>query len=204
MRRAIALTVLLVGSCGSLTAGEIEITPMFGYRWGGDFEADNSPLFTEDVEVDDSEAYGLTLGIRPNRRLIIELSANRQESRFIESDTLFGGSTELFDVDTTYYHVGIGGNWEFSDGEYETFLTGSLGLASIDPDAAGADTATEFSTSLGGGFKLWANHHFGFRFELRGFWANTGNDDGCALCVWDAFDDDLFQTEARIGLIGRF
>ena len=42
MWRAIALTALLVGFCGSLTAGEIEITPMFGYRWGGDFEADNT------------------------------------------------------------------------------------------------------------------------------------------------------------------
>lgn len=204
MQRAVTLAALLACSCGTLAAADIEITPMYGYRWGGEIAAANSPLFTEDVEIDDSAAYALSLGIRSESGLIIEISANRQESRFIESDTLFGGSNVLFDVDTTYYHVGVGRNWTLRDEDYELFLTGSLGVAAIDPDTPGARSATEFSVSLGGGLKVWANHHLGFRFELRGFWADTGNSDACALCVWDKFDNDLFQGEARIGVIARF
>ena len=52
--------------------------------------------------------------------------------------------------------------------------------------------------------KVWAVRNFGFRFELRSFWANTGDDDSCWGCFWDKFDNDLFQTEARVGLIVRF
>ena len=75
MRRTIALTALLVCCCGTSAAGDIEITAMYGYRWGGEIDADQSPLFTEDVEIDDGAAYGLALGFRPLGALIIELSA---------------------------------------------------------------------------------------------------------------------------------
>jgi len=204
MRIAITITALMVCFSGTLEAAEFEITPTFGYRWGGDFEADNSPLFTEDVDVEDHSAYGLTLGIRPKGGLIVELSANVQESQFVMSGTLFGGSTALFDVDTTYYHVGVGYSKALGDGDYEIFGTGSLGVANINPDAPGASSASEFSTSLGGGLKVWANKHLGFRFELRGFWANTGDADNCDVCFWDEFDEDLFQGEARVGIIARF
>ena len=116
MRRTIALTALLVCCCGTSAAGDIEITAMYGYRWGGEIDADQSPLFTEDVEIDDGAAYGLALGFRPLGALIIELSANVQQSRFTDSDSLFGDSTELFDVDTAFYQVGVGGCWTLADG----------------------------------------------------------------------------------------
>lgn len=205
MRNVTILALLLVGSSAALTAAEFEITPFVGYRWGGGVDSDNSPLFTEDVEIDNDSAYGLILGLRPTRGLIVELSADRQESRFvIDSNTLFGGSSTLFDVDTTYYQVGLGYNWAPGDGHVETFITGALGVASLNPDSPGAQTATEFSTSLGAGVKVWANPHVGFRFELRGYWADTADADSCDVCVWDEFDDDLYQTEARIGLVVRF
>ena len=53
--------------------------------------------------------------------------------------------------------------------------------------------------------KIWANRHFGFRFELRGYWANTDEDENdCAVCPGDDLDDDLFQGQARVGLIVSF
>ncbi len=203
MGKAIILATLVACSLGTTLAVDIEITPMIGYRWGGEIKAHNSALFSNDVDIKEAATQGFALGIRPEGGFIIELSVDRQKSAFLEKDLLFGEENELFDVETTYYHVGVGYNWK--RGDFEPFLTGSLGVASIDPDAPGASSADEFSASFGGGVKIWVHRHFGFRLELRGYWANTDQDgNDCGICPGDDLDDDLFQGQARFGLIVSF
>ena len=200
---AITPAILIACSLGTTLAADIEITPMVGYRWGGEIKAHNTALLSDDADIDDAATLGLALGIRPKGGFIVELSVDRQESALIEDDLLFGQGNELFDFDTTYYQVGMGYNWRH--GDFEPFLLGSLGVAHLSPDVPGANSEDEFSISFGGGVKIWANRHFGFRFEGRGYWANTDEDENdCAICPGDDLDDDLFQGQARVGLIVSF
>lgn len=99
----------------------------------------------------------------------------------------------------TYYHVGAG--WVWKQDDWEVFVTGSIGVAELDPDSLMLTSENEFSTSVGGGIKVWAHRNIGFRFELRGYWANfeTGDTDW-----WDEFGDAFVQGEARVGVVVRF
>jgi len=194
----LAVTFALFAA-GSASAAEFELTPSIGYRWGGGIDAGESPLFTTDVNIADDASYAFSFGIRPQSGLIIELFADRQKTAFVENNELFGEDKVLFDVDVTYYQVGVG--WGWTRGDYEPFIVGALGMVQLDPDTPLATSEEDFSLSVGGGVKIWANHHVGFRFELRGFWGNINQDNDWPSGNWDK---DLYQGEAKVGLVIRF
>ena len=96
---AITPAILIACSLGTTLATDIEITPMVGYRWGGEIKAHNTALLSDDADIDDAATLGLALGIRPKGGFIVELSVDRQENALIEDDLLFGQGNELFDFD---------------------------------------------------------------------------------------------------------
>lgn len=188
----------------------IELTPTIGYRWGGEILAEDNDLFAVDVEVEDSQAFGLILDIPVTRSLQIELLVDRQSTDFGQ-DRLFSPDDFELGVDLTYYHVGV--LWQWHTRDLVPFVVGSVGLAQIEPDLAGVEDEERFSASIGGGFKVPITDHFGFRFELRGFWTDTDKGD-ChwyeddEYC-WDDWhnwngDDDLVQGEVKVGFVFRF
>ena len=199
LRRSVLFLVLLL-ALGSSHAADLEITPFVGYRFGGEIDSDSNPVvFMSNADVDASGTYGLALGIRPKAGLLIELSADRQQTELLESGPFLGGDTPLFDADVTYYHVGAG--WIWAGDDWEGFITGSIGVAELDPDSAVLSSEDDFSVSVGGGIKVWAHRHVGFRFELRGYWANfeTGDADW-----WDEIGDGFYQGQVRVGVVVRF
>ena len=185
----------------------VEITPIVGYRWGGELSASNNDLLDENAEIDSSASYGLLVDIPLSRHAQIELMASRQDSNFSRG-VLFPEDGRFADVDVTYYHVGFLYQWTPS--HLRPFVVGSLGFTDIAPE--GASSENRFSTSIGGGLKVDLSRHVGFRLEARGFWTDTGSwrwdscDDGGYCGCGDGWDCNvgLVQTELRVGLMLSF
>ncbi|HEX6898459.1 MAG TPA: outer membrane beta-barrel protein [Thermoanaerobaculia bacterium] len=207
MRRAFFFLLFLLPAAafaqppGYLDTGRFELTPFVGYRLEGDFEA--SDFADVDVEVDEGAAFGLIFDIPLDPNWQIELLANRQETAFVSDEGLFNPAAELGDVTLTHLHVGILFQWGL--GQVSPFITGSLGLAHIEPEFDDLDADDRFATSFGGGVKLFLADNVGLRLEGRWYWTDLGDD----------FDDDdfhhhddegagLFQVEGSVGLVIAF
>ena len=184
-----------------LGAANIEITPFAAYRFGGEIEADDNALFSMDVDVDESDAFGVLLGIPVNPGLQIELLYSEQQTELVANDNLFAPQVGLTDVDVTYFHVGVTWQWHFD--RVQPFVAGGLGIGRVDPGVPGTDD-DRFSMNFGGGVKIMTSPHVGVRFEGRTYWTNTSDDD-----YWDDWDDyngwnDLVQGEVKVGLVLAF
>jgi len=82
----------------------------------------------------------------------------------------------------------------------------SIGATNINPDLQGLDSETAFSTSFGGGVKVFFGKHVGMRFEGRGYYTildTNSNDGGCDYYCYD-YGEDMWQSEFSAGLIMRF
>jgi len=210
MRRTLlAAALLLAAHSGAARAQQnlyrFELTPTASYNWGGSLDASDSELFAADLEVEDDAAFGVTFDIPLSSNIQLELLASRQSSRLTVGDGLFAGSAELADIDVTYYHAGI--LWQWGDRRVSPFFTMSAGIATLDPDFAGASPEERFSVSLGGGVKVFVAEHIGFRFEGRGFFTDLGgSDDWNDYYDCHGYDDDcngneFAQGQASAGLI---
>ncbi len=183
-------------------AQQVEVTPFIAYRTGGEFEADTiNP--NEDVQIDESEAYGIAVNIPLTPWSQLELMADFQNSNFQGGDNIFVPDQNLGDVDVAYYHVGF--VFQGADPKVQPFGVLSLGATNLNPDLPGLDSETKFSTSFGGGVKIFFSRNVGMRFEGRGFYTLLDSDedfDDCDFCY--NYTNELWQGEVRAGLIMRF
>jgi len=79
--RRFSFVLILVLTAIPAFAQQVEVTPFFGYRMGGEFQADAINPYG-DVEIDDSESYGLMVNIPLTPWSQIELLADFQNSNF--------------------------------------------------------------------------------------------------------------------------
>lgn len=176
----------------------VEFTPFAAFRGGGTIARGTNDVFGDDVVVDESLAFGATLGVPLTRNLELEILAEHQPSDLTLEDDLFGGGDDIGDIGVSYFHAGL--NYEFdASHNVRPFIGGSIGVGVLDLDVPGTDTEARLSGSLGGGVKYFVNRNFGFRFEGRGFWTNTDNPD----YFFDE-DEDFIQGEGRFGIIIAF
>jgi opacity protein-like surface antigen len=203
MRKILWTSLCLVALATPSFASGIELTPHIGYRWNGTIDADLSDVLRSDVDVEDSESFGVTLGIPLSSGFQLELLASRQESQLEVDGGLFEDPRTLGDITVDYYHAGL--LWQWGAGQAVPFFTISGGVTRLDPEWLGADSETRPSLSLGGGVKIFVTDNLGFRFEGRGFFTDLEeDDDDDRCCRYDDEEDDLTQGEVRTGLIVRF
>src|SRR5262245_37572612 len=80
-----------------------DVTPMVGYRAGGEFDAVDPESTTDDsVDLDDGTSFGIDLGLYRDSRSFFELLYSRQESGIDSTDAAVGS----VDVVTEYLHLG--------------------------------------------------------------------------------------------------
>jgi opacity protein-like surface antigen len=193
---------VMVGLSQAGYAANIEITPFYGYRFGGELkDADTG----EEFDIDDSSCWGGMLDIRLSEITQLEFYFSRQETEIKSDDGLFDGQT-LFDLDVDYYH--IGGTYTFLPGRWQPFVAGTLGATHIDPDASGTDSLTRFSLGLGGGVRFFPTEHLGLYLAGRGLLTFIESDtlirseSGRATVQVDS--DGLWQVELQAGLVFAF
>lgn len=187
-------------------AAGLEVTPVFGYTFGGGFE---NSVTGEDLNFAEAQSYGLILDL-PDRATeggSYELLYLRQPTRLKGDSSLFSPASR-FDVDIDYLH--IGGTYDLAGERVNPYVAAGIGLTRMTPERG--DAETRFSFSIGGGVKIPLTQHIGLRFEGRGFGTlfngrgsifctNSGDSSSCELQV----DGDLlWQFTTFGGIVLRF
>ena len=216
MRRYTLLLILILVVPSSLHAqyrnyrrdsprdSAVERPPFAGYRYGGTIFADQSDLFTRDVDLASSADFGAALGVPlGDTGMKIELMVSHQETELESGGGLFNPADPVADIDVTYYHAGL--LFPFARSRNATpFVIISAGIANLDPKVLGVTSENRFSASAGVGVKVPFNRNLGLRVEARGYYTSTGNqDDRCSRCYYD-YNHDLYQGETNIGLVISF
>ena len=149
---------LLVFAIAGHAQGTFEISPFYGYRWGGDFETAGG----EKLGLQAGKAYGLSFDYTASPDLKFELLWSRQESSVDLHDV--GGFNTL---GVTVDEFQIGGVLETTYGRLHPYITGLLGATLYGPDDS--DSEVRFSISLGGGVKFFLFKNLALRADIRGY-----------------------------------
>jgi hypothetical protein len=204
-RLASTLTVLvcLLGHAEPLAAQDFELTPMAGYRFGGDFF---ELLTRQPLDIDGAPAVGVVIDVPTSNGFQVEALFTHQHAQALVPTVPSGRPVSWhFDVD----HWQAGGLQEFDTGRMRPFLTGTLGLTSY---RAQENDELRFTVGAGGGIKLFPSRHVGVRLEGRAFMTvvdadvalfacSTLANQGCIVGFTANF---VWQTEFTAGLIIRF
>jgi outer membrane protein with beta-barrel domain len=204
--RALVATLALAAAPAFAQPTHVQISPFLGYRWGGHIEGNDNALFDRDVDVDDSEVYGVRLELELSPHFAIELLGSHQPTRFVNGDDeLFGDDQAIADVDIDTLQVGA--VFQGGPGQVKPYGVVSLGMTRLDPKIRGTSSDERFSGSFGGGVKVFVNRSFGFRVEGRGYLTDTADnfdDDFDHHCSDSCGPNDLFQAEVTAGIILAF
>ena len=205
MLTMIAVSLLAgLGGVAESHAGAWELTPFYGYRFGGDFNKIPNSEVT-DIDIKSSDVYGLTLGYAFNDNFELEGIWSRQDSDVTLSFQSRPSETSGITVD--YYHVGglllSGDNLDTK----RAFFSFSAGAVTFNPDLASSETY--FSWSIGGGGKFYFNDVIGIRLQGRFFptYINSSRSGSwCSIygCYSTYSSNWITQTEFTVGLIFRF
>ncbi len=184
----------------------VEITPLLGYRGGGEFiDTDTGQKHT----INSSEIYGLIIGFPYQRGEQIEIYYSHQSSDLnsvnIDIPAVTTGNTDI-PLSIDYLHIG-GTTPIYDEENLKTFLSGGLGFTYLSPDLRGLQSDLRASFSIGIGLKWPVTKNMALRLETRGL-ATLFNSNaalfcngGCSLTVNGSL---FFQAEVFAGLAVRF
>ena len=200
------LTIFLISILFfSSNAFAVEITPLFGYRNGGEFvDTDTDKKHT----IDGSDMYGLIVGWPLDKSHDMEIYYSHQSSKLKSVNVTIPTITSTTDIPLTVDYMHIGGTAPITDtGHVLTFVTGGLGFTYLSPDISGLQSDLRASFSIGLGLKYLFTENIALRLETRGlatlFNSNSALfcNGGCSLSV----NGSLFwQAEVFAGIGFKF
>ena len=197
---SLAILIVLSGHASVAHAQGIELSPFYGYRFGGDF----FELVTgRPVDLDGAPAVGVVLNVPLYDGLQIEGFFTHQKGK-VWMPTVQPASPVLWPISVDHWLAG--GLQEFGRaGRIRPFATGMLGLSRY---AAGGDSEVRFSLAAGGGVKVFPSPRVGLRFDGRAF-ATVIDAHGTALactvgvCLIALHTNLVWQAEFTAGLVVR-
>ena len=177
-------------------AQTVEISPVGGYRFGGDFF---ELVTNQHVDLDGAPAAGIVVNVPLHEGLQVEALFTHQEAHVrVPSSSLGPESQWRIAVD----HWQAGGLQEFGTPRARPFLTGLLGLTRY---GAEGDNEIRFTIGAGGGVKLFPIRHVAARLDSRVF-ATFADAEGraiaCApgICLFAISAHVVWQAEFTAGL----
>jgi hypothetical protein len=178
---ALFLLLLPGAAHAQIREGTFEISPFYGYLWGGEFAHGTNSLFNQTVDLDDHDTFGVRMGYNATQVFQFELQWSRTDTHFISHDSgeLFGpGGVRLGDIKVDYW-MGYS-TFNFGHHRVVPYFTIGAGVAHLDPSGTPlpASSDTRFTASMGGGLKVFVTPHFGFRFDGRGYSTYLNDDCG--------------------------
>lgn len=202
--------LILLSAIASAAAAEtsIEITPLIGYRFGGDFDVnstDNNGFST--IKLSENSSYGLLIAWPYKEKQQGELLISHYNTNFTGSSLNHSNST-LTDngLGVTYYH--LGGNVPISDGTLPLWLTGGIGFTHLSPDDNELTDETRFSMNIGLNTELALSKRVSLRFggRIYGTFFNSGSAVFCGTeaCKVYISSDVWIQSEVNAGLTFKF
>jgi hypothetical protein len=179
-----------------------EITPLIGYRFGGDFDTSKDEAHNR-IELNEETSYGLLTAWSFDRNRQGEFLVSHYNTNFSSSDDFSASNTEL---GITYAH--IGGNVPVTEGPVPLYVTGGLGLTHLAPKGDGLSDETRFSVNVGLASKIQLSEHVSLRLDGRvyGTFFNSDSAIFCdaATCAIYISSDIWVQSEVSVGISYRF
>ncbi len=157
--RYIAIGGWLFASLFGLQAQVFEVSPFYGYRFGGSMHTSSG----SDTDLEPAGAYGLALDFAPQATEIkLELFWSRQNS---EVD--LHGSGGFNHVDVLVDEFQFGGIYEAGQGRLRETVSALVGATVFSPEHG--DTDARFSFNFGVGVKYFLLKNLALRADLRGY-----------------------------------
>ena len=176
----------------------IELSPFYGYRFGGSIDSSTG----DDLDFDAGQAYGLALDFGPrDSDMKFELLWSHQESGID-----FEGLGGLDSLDVTVDEFMFGGIYEMGQGKFREYFTGMVGASLF--DVPGSDPEAYFCIGIGGGVKYYVHKNLALRLDLRGY-CNIVESEGAFISsggytVAYFSADTLWQGEVSVGVTLSF
>ena len=155
----IGIFAWLFASLLSSQAQVFELSPFFGYRFGGSVKTSDG----EDTCLDPGRAYGVALDFAPQASdLKLELFWSRQDTGFDS-----GGFEGFNHIHLSIDEFQFGGVYEAGQGRLRETVTALVGATLFSSDAG--DREARFSFGIGVGVKYYLLKHLALRADLRGY-----------------------------------
>ena len=184
-------------------AADFEITPIFGYTFGGSLKDSDSDA---SLDFNDDKSYGFILGLRDESKAgdaFYEIIYNRQSTYLKVDNSLFSGDKK-FDIDVNYLQ--FGGRFGTDGAAVNPYVAAGIGVTYFDPKEG--DSETKFSFSIGGGVNVPLSTHVGLRFEGRAFGTvfDSSSSTFCANneCLIKVKGDVFWQFTGFSGVVFSF
>ncbi len=205
LNKTALIALFFFSTNSSASSYSVELTPLFGYRAGGEFTDDHTD---KRHTVASGESYGLIVSFPYEFDKTIEIFYSHQSSSLnsVSIEAPATGSTA--DIPLTIDYLHIGGTVPIQqDKTFKTFVSGGLGFTYLRPDFINTQSDLRASFSIGVGLKWPISETIALRLETRGF-ATLFNSNaalfchgGCALSINGSL---FFQAEVLAGLAVRF
>jgi hypothetical protein len=190
--RASLLAILHSFLFGVLVCAQtFELTPMFGYHFGGSFQAQGEGQTGEmEASLGDAPSYGFAAGVRFDELSLIEFRWTRARKELTVEGLSDRGDAILEKVTVQQFHGDFTREFVLEERHWlRPFLTGSVGAAYL---AGRSKSFTRFSFGLGTGLKLFPHSRFGVRLQAQ--W----------LPVWVSPEAASFHTSVKSVLAPSF
>jgi hypothetical protein len=190
----------LIGGPSQLRAQGLEIAPVYGYRFGGDFF---ELITAQPVDLDGGASIGLGFEVPLGDGLQVSGLFTRQKGDVWVPATT-SRPLKLWEI--TVDHWLAGGLQEFGGGRVRPFATGMFGLTRYGVEG---DNEIRFTMTGGGGVKLFPTSHIGVRLDGRIFATIVdahGDVIACVTgaCLFALHAAVVWQAEFTAGLVARF
>jgi hypothetical protein len=186
---------LLFTFAGSVQAQQFEVTPFYGYRFGGAVQND---VNGRSYDFEDAPAYGLFLDFSPkDSDMKFEVLWSHQDSSID-----LQGFTGLGKLDFAIDEIQLGGVLETGRGRLREYISALAGATHYSTDGYGA--TTEFSLSIGGGLKFQLLRNVALRADLRGYCTVVESSSAFiysnGVTLVSISGSSLWQGEASVGV----
>ena len=199
--RALTVAATLLGAPAVACAQTFEVTPVGGYRFGGDFF---EILTGQRVDLDGAPSLGVTVDVPLSNGFQIEgLFTHQHANVLVPAGPFRPAARWPIAVD----HWQAGGLQEFGGARVRPFLTGTFGLTRY---AAPDDSEIRFTLGAGGGVKVFPSRHVGVRLDGRVYATFVDADaqlrvcGGTGPCFIRFRADIVWQADFTAGLVLRF
>jgi hypothetical protein len=193
--------LLAQNASGNISNENVELVPFIGYRTGGSLSG-HVENTVRDFGIKNATSYGGVIDVSLHQgNFKIEGLYSRQTTEIESAGLLVPNGLNL---SVEYLQAGILQESGSERGRF--YISVLLGATRFNP--VGYDSETKFSTSIGGGLKLFPTTHVGLRFDARAFLTFVNTDVGgvCAngTCLLSFSGSHLWQGDFTAGLILAF
>jgi hypothetical protein len=156
--KCIGIAAWLFASLLGLQAQGFEISPFYGYRFGGSVATSSG----QESDLEGGRSYGLSLNyVQRDSDLKLALLWSRQESGLD-----LEGAGGLNHVDMAVDEFLLGGLYEYGQGRLHETVTVLVGATVFSPEGGDLEARLSFSVGVGVKYYLWKN--LALQADLRG------------------------------------